>query len=202
MSNDVLTQLSEVAADLARRGMTPATSSNFSARHDKDHCHVTVSGRDKGKLSVDDFMQVNMQGQAIEPGRRASAETLLHTQIYSLRPQAQVVLHTHSMAQTLASMHWQAQGYVEFSQYELLKAFNGLTTHESNLKLPIVSNSQDMTALCDSVKPFFDDMNFYGYLIAGHGIYTWGDDLAEASRHLDAFEFLLSAELAKLGMKS
>jgi methylthioribulose-1-phosphate dehydratase len=202
MSNAVVTQLCAVAADLARRGMTPATSSNFSARLDSDHCHVTVSGRDKGKLNADDFMLVDMQGQAIEPGRRASAETLLHTQIYSLRPQAQVVLHTHSMAQTLASMHWQSQGYVEFCQYELLKAFNGLTTHENSLKLPIVSNSQDMTALCDSVKPFFDDSNFYGYLIAGHGIYTWGNDLSEASRHLDAFEFLLSAELAKLGMKS
>lgn len=201
MSDDVLSQLSACAAELAQRGMTPATSSNFSARLDAGHCHVTVSGRDKGKLGPDDFMLVDLHGNALEAGRRASAETLLHTQIYSLCPEARVVLHTHSLAQTLASMHWHDQGYVEFSHYELLKAFNGFSTHESTLRLPIVDNSQDMAALSASLRPLFGQPGFNGYLIAGHGIYTWGVDVAEAKRHLDAFEFLLCAELAKIGVK-
>ena len=29
-----------------------------------------------------------------------------------------------------------------------------------------------------------------GYLIAGHGIYTWGRDLTECLRHLEAIEYL------------
>ena len=201
MADDVLMQLSACAADLARRGMTPATSSNFSVRADAGHCHITVSGRDKGKLGVDDFMLVDLQGNAVEPGRRASAETLLHTQIYALRPEANAVLHTHSLAQTLMSMHFESNGHIEFSGYELLKAFNGIGSHQTALSLPIVPNSQDMPALCASVAPYFATAPFWGYLIAGHGLYAWGRDIAEASRHLDAFEFLLSAELAKLGMK-
>ena len=41
----------------------------------------------------------------------------------------------------------------------------------------------------------------HGYLIEGHGIYTWGDTMDDARRHLDAFEFLLNCELEmrKLG---
>ena len=27
-------------------------------------------------------------------------------------------------------------------------------------------------------------------LVAGHGLYTWGRDLAEAERHVEVFEFL------------
>ena len=37
--------------------------------------------------------------------------------------------------------------------------------------------------------------NTWGYLIAGHGLYAWGRDIAEARRHLDAFEFMLGCEL-------
>ena len=32
-----------------------------------------------------------------------------------------------------------------------------------------------------------------GILVAGHGLYAWGDSLAEAQRHVEILEFLLSA---------
>jgi methylthioribulose-1-phosphate dehydratase len=185
-------------AELARAGLTPATSSNFSARLNAEQCVITVSGRDKGKLTPDDFMDVDMHGQALQAGQRSSAETLLHTQIYRLRPNAGAVLHTHSLAQTLLSMQHERAGFVEFKGYELLKAFDGIKSHDTSIRLPIVANSQDMPALCESVAPYFEHGEFWGYLIAGHGLYTWGRDLAEARRHLDAFEFLLNAELTKL----
>ena len=30
-----------------------------------------------------------------------------------------------------------------------------------------------------------------GFLLRGHGLYTWGDDLAQARRHVEILEFLL-----------
>ncbi|MET1163044.1 MAG: class II aldolase/adducin family protein, partial [Pseudoxanthomonas sp.] len=41
------------------------------------------------------------------------------------------------------------------------------------------------------------------YLIDGHGLYAWGRDMAEARRHLEAFEFLFHCELElrKLGCR-
>ncbi len=200
--NSLIQQLIHHTAELAANGMTPATSSNFSARLDESHCLITVSGRDKGKLTPEDFMDVSMDGKAVNASQTASAETLLHTQIYQRRPDANVVLHTHSLAQTLLSMRFAQAGKIEFSGYELQKAFSGIKTHQSCVCLPIVENSQDMLALCENVDPLFEQTHFWGYLIAGHGIYTWGKDMLEARRHLDAFEFLLNAELTKLSFSA
>ena len=48
-----------------------------------------------------------------------------------------------------------------------------------------------------------DSQCMWGYLIDGHGLYAWGRDMAEARRHLEAFEFLLGCELElrKLGCR-
>jgi len=200
--NQLIQQLIEHTAQLASAGMTPATSSNFSARLDDAHCLITVSGRDKGKLTQDDFMEITMDGLAVDANQISSAETLLHTQIYQLRPEAKIVLHTHSLAQTLLSMRYEQAGKIDFSGYELQKAFVGIKSHNCTVSLPIVTNSQDMQLISDSIEPYFAHAEFWGYLIAGHGIYTWGRDMLEARRHLDAFEFLLNAELTKLGFTS
>jgi len=200
-ANAELERLIACTAKLAAAGLTPATSSNFSIRADAESCLITVSGRDKGCLSADDFMRVDSRGMALEPGRTSSAETLLHTQIYRERPEAGAVLHTHSLAQTLLSMRHANDGFIEIKGYELLKAFHGIKTHDTAIRVPIVANSQDMNALCEAIAPAFAETAFWGYLIAGHGLYTWGRDVEEAQRHLEAFEFLLTAEMTKLGFR-
>ena len=79
--------------------------------------------------------------------------------------------------------------------YELLKAFSGNTTHEMAVELPVLPNTQDMHTLAALVDALLDQRCMWGYLIDGHGLYAWGRDMAEARRHLEAFEFLLGCEL-------
>lgn len=181
--------------ELAARGWTPATSSNFSHRLDGRHAAITVSGRDKGKLCEGDIMVVDMDGQAVGSGHRPSAETLLHTQLYVRFPDVGCVLHTHSRAQTVASRLFAGAGHVRLAGYELLKAFPGNATHETAIDLPVLPNSQDMPTLAAQVDALLDAGPMWGYLIDGHGLYAWGRDMAEARRHLEAFEFLLDCEL-------
>ena len=188
--------------EIALAGWTPATSSNFSRRLDDRHAAITVSGRDKGRLVEDDIMVVDFDGNAVGRDHRPSAETLLHTQLYRRFPEIGCVLHTHSQAQTVASRLFAGAGVVRLEGYELLKAFDGNTTHEAEIDLPVLPNTQDMPALAAQVDALLDARRLWGYLIDGHGLYTWGRDMAEARRHLDAFEFLLGCELEsrKLGM--
>ncbi|MFT3756636.1 MAG: methylthioribulose 1-phosphate dehydratase [Pseudoxanthomonas sp.] len=189
--------------ELAARGWTPATSSNFSERLDDKHAAITVSGRDKGRLTPDDIMVVDMDGQPVATQLRPSAETLLHTRLYRRFPEIGCVLHTHSPVQTVASRLYAAQGHVRFEGYELQKAFAGNTTHEGAMDVPVFANTQDMTVLSAQVDALLDRQPLWGYLIDGHGLYAWGCDLAEARRHLEAFEFLLHCELElrKLGFR-
>lgn len=188
-------RLVSTTRELAALGWTPATSSNFSMRMDERHAAITVSGRDKGRLAVEDIMVVDLEGQAVGSDHRPSAETLLHTQLYRRFPDIGCVLHTHSHNQTVASRLWAGQGHVHLAGYELLKAFRGNATHELAVKLPVLPNSQDMPALAAQVEHLLDRGPMWGYLIDGHGLYAWGRDMDEARRHLDAFEFLLACEL-------
>ena len=181
--------------DLSARGWTPATSSNFSRRMDAEHVAITVSGRDKGKLTEADIMVVDLDGNPVATSQKSSAETLLHTQLYKRFPDIGCVLHTHSHNQTVASRLYAGSGHVHLEGYELLKAFTGNTTHDIEIDVPVFANTQDMHTLAAQVDALLDRQPLWGYLIDGHGLYAWGRDMAEARRHLEAFEFLLGCEL-------
>lgn len=181
--------------ELAALGWTPATSSNFSRRLDDRHAAITVSGRDKARLKEADIMVVDFDGKSVGSDHRPSAETLLHTQLYRRFPEIGCVLHTHSSTQTVASRLYADAGHVRLEGYELLKAFAGNTTHEAAVDLPVLPNTQDMPALAAQVDALLDKERLWGYLIDGHGLYAWGRDMADARRHLEAFDFLLGCEL-------
>jgi len=199
---DAATSLSDAGRELAALGWTPATSSNFSQRLDAEHAAVTISGRDKGRLTETDIMIVDMHGQAVGSAHRPSAETLLHTQLYCHSPHIGCVLHTHSRTQTVASRLFAERGEVVLAGYELLKAFRGYDTHEASMHLPVLPNSQDMLVLAAAIDPLLrGTLPLHGYLIDGHGIYAWGRNMHEARRHLDAFEFLLACELDLRGLR-
>lgn len=188
--------IATAARVFAQRGWTPATSSNFSMRVDAAHIAVTISGRDKGRLGAADIMLVDRDGKAVGTSSRPSAETALHMQIYHRVASAGVVLHTHSHVQSVASRLHAPDGAVHLQGWELQKAIAGTSTHEGTLTIPVFPNTQHMPELVAQVDAWLDaGKPLAAYLIDGHGIYTWGRDMAEASRHLEALEFLLDCEL-------
>ncbi len=188
-------EIVSTARELAARGWTPATSSNFSMRLGEAHAAITVSGLDKGRLTEDGVMVVDLDGRPVATEQRPSAETVLHTRLYRRDAGIGCVLHTHSLVQTVASRVFAPSGGVRLEGYELAKAIAGTTTHEAVIELPVLANSQDMPATAQQVEALLDAGPLSGYLIAGHGLYAWGRDLAEARRHLEAFEFMLACEL-------
>lgn len=186
--------LVEIGREAYGHGWLPATSGNLSCRIDADSLAITVSGRHKGQLSVADIMRVDLEGRALDP-QRPSAETLLHTQLYRHFPELGAVLHTHSVnATVLSRMVGEA---LPLHDLELLKAFPGIDTHAIELTLPVFANDQDMVRLAARVARWLDtEPVLPGYLIAGHGLYSWGSSVEDAARHLEAFEFLFECELA------
>ncbi|MEL1091233.1 methylthioribulose 1-phosphate dehydratase [Pseudomonas sp. OB66] len=192
-------QLAQQIVDAGRflygRGWSPATSSNYSTRLSPSEALLTVSGKHKGQLSVDDVLATDLSGNSLEPGKKPSAETLLHTQLYSWRAEIGAVLHTHSVNATVLSRLTQEE-FIEFEDYELQKAFSGISTHESRVRVPIFDNDQDIARLAAKVQPWLDaHPDCVGYLIRGHGLYTWGAQMSDALRQIEAFEFLFECEL-------
>lgn len=192
-------QLAQQIVDAGRflygRGWSPATSSNYSTRLSPSEALLTVSGKHKGQLSLDDVLATDLSGNSLEPGKKPSAETLLHTQLYNWRAEIGAVLHTHSVNATVLS-RLTTQDFIEFEDYELQKAFSGISTHESRVCVPIFDNDQDIARLAAKVQPWLDaHPDCVGYLIRGHGLYTWGAQMSDALRQIEAFEFLFECEL-------
>jgi methylthioribulose-1-phosphate dehydratase len=173
----------------------PATAGNISVRLDERRLLVTVSGRHKGFLDVDDVMVVDLDGVAEVAGKRGSAETLLHCGIYRHFPDAGAVLHGHSIVNTVLS---RAGGNsIALAGYELLKAFPGLPTHDASVTLPVVPNDQDIARMQRGLEALWDGLASVvpGYLIAGHGSYVWAPDMQTALTRMEALEFMLACEL-------
>ena len=199
MKNDVI----EIAKFCASKGLVPATSGNFSARIDESNIAITISGSDKAKLSEDEIMLIDYQGQALDPSQKPSAETLLHTLIYAYDPETNYVAHYHSINSSVISKVLKINGHneLQLENYEILKALSGVNTHEHREIIPIFDNDQNIARMSADITKFIDkkpeNQAFHAFLIAGHGIYTWGKSVKEVIRHVDALETLLESYIAE-----
>ncbi|HLF59030.1 MAG TPA: methylthioribulose 1-phosphate dehydratase [Alphaproteobacteria bacterium] len=187
----------------AARGWVPATSGNFSARIDARRIAVTKSGRDKGSLAPGDITSLSLD-QPLPSG--ISAEAPLHVSLYVKKPSIGAVFHVHSPNAALLSRLCMGRPFLRLQGWELQKAFAGVPSHEAAIEIPVFGNDQDTTALAARVESvlfeeILDTTRAPGYLLAGHGLYAWGETPADAGRHLEAFDGLFALELEMMRMK-
>lgn len=196
--NDEIDELCATARTCHARGWVPATSGNFSVRWGS-RIFITPTGLDKGALKPENLLEIDMDGAAIAGHGKPSAETSLHTVVYRERPHARAILHVHTIWNTLLSGKFLASGHVALSGYELLKGLAGVTTHEHTERVPIIENTQEYASLAEHLGGVLRaEAEAHGVLLSHHGIYTWGESVAEARRHLEALEFLFEVEGRRL----
>ena len=194
------TPFSELAAGLAEigrgfyhRGWALGTSGNFSAvvRREPLRLAITSTGLDKGSLTHSQILEIDEAGRVVRGRGKPSAEAMIHLAVVRVLG-AGAVLHTHSVWSTLLSRIHAAKGGVTLEGYEMLKGLEGVSTHEHREWLPIVENSQDLPKLSQAVAALLQQQpGIHGFLLEGHGLYTWGSGLGEAKRHVEILEFLL-----------
>ena len=193
-------QLIEAGHFLHQRGWVPATSGNLSARLPDGRIALTVSGRHKGRLGRDDILLTDTEGNS-QDDRKLSEDTALHVQLYRRYPEVGCVLHPHSLNATLLSKL--SPTGLEISNYELLKAFPDIESHNSSTWVPVFPNDQDIGRLATHVDHYMDrHPHIHGFLIEGRGFYTWGRDVADTLRHVEAFEFLFECEITLRRLKA
>lgn len=180
------------------RGWVPATSGNFSVRAAGGQVAITRSGVDKGALGLVDILRQPI-AQPLLPG--SSAEAGLHLRLYADDPDVGAVFHTHSLAASVLGRQHAADGAIVLEGWEMQKALEGVHTHETRVTLPVFANTQDIAALAHEAAARLlqspaGTVLAPGYVIAGHGLYAWGADAAQAWRHLEALDVLLRYLLA------
>jgi methylthioribulose-1-phosphate dehydratase len=191
---ELASTLASIAKGFHARGWLLGTSGNLSAVVEREPLQLAMSpsGVDKGELTPQQVLTIDehagiISGNAVKP----SDESLLHIRIVKQRG-AGAVLHTHSVWNTMLSDLFSSEGGVNISGYEMLKGLQGVHTHEHREWLPIIRNSQNMHALADTIAETLNEHEAaHGFLLERHGLYTWGENLAQAKRHVEILEFLL-----------
>jgi len=198
-------ELAETGRAFHARGWALGTSGNYSAvlKTQPLRLLITSSGVDKTHLNKKHFLHVDDHANILRGDGRPSAESLLHVAVARARGAA-CILHTHSVWSTILSDRHAQKKSMAIGGYEMLKGLEGVKTHTHQEWIPIFENSQDIPALAKEVEALLkQDPRPHGFLLRAHGLYTWGEDAAQARRHVEIFEFLLEVvgrrELAEHG---
>ncbi|MDA0346764.1 MAG: methylthioribulose 1-phosphate dehydratase [Verrucomicrobia bacterium] len=184
-------ELCDAISFIAQKGWAPGTGGNFSVVINERPLKllVTMSGVDKHTVTSKELLLVNRSGKVIEGVANPSAETLLHTTIARLTG-ATCILHTHTVWNTVISIR-ESGSILRLTGFEMLKGLQGVKSHQHEELVPVFENSQDIPALARKVSARLRKQpNMHGFLLSGHGLYTWGKSVAEARRHVEIFEFL------------
>ena len=204
---EIARRLADAGRRFDARGWVLGTSGNFSAVITRDPLRlaITASGAWKGDLTAAEILEIDadlsaearraqVDGNVAQAGSpRPSAEARLHLEIVRVRG-AGAVLHTHSLWSTLLSDRHAAAGGLTIEGYEMLKGLEGVATHEHREWIPILENDQDMVRLAGRVRDTLDrHPACHALLLRRHGLYTWGETLSQAVRHVEIVEFLLEA---------
>jgi methylthioribulose-1-phosphate dehydratase len=194
MSTQQLSALKEEIAGVIRayhvKGWSPATSTNYSFKDDSGTIWVSKSGVDKAYFSANDFMNVTTDGEGCGEyvDIRPSAETLIHCTLYKLFPEVKVILHSHGAFPVVLSSI--VNDEILFDGYEILKGFEGISTHETALSIPVFDNSQDMKTFCNLLEKNKEKLTAHSFVMRKHGTYAWGKDLFSAKRHIETLDYL------------
>ena len=185
--------MAEIGRGFYARGWVLGTSGNFSSVVSREPLRlaITSTGLDKGNLTPSQFLEIDEAANVMRGDGRPSAEALLHLTIVR-SVGAGAVLHTHSVWGTVLSGTHARHGGLALQGFEMLKGLAGVQTHKHREWLPILENSQDMVELADRVSRTLEQApGIHGFLLQEHGLYTWGESLAEAKRHVEILEFLM-----------
>ncbi|WP_223066698.1 methylthioribulose 1-phosphate dehydratase [Paenibacillus caui] len=188
-----LDELRTVKELFASRGWFPGTSGNLSVRvggfaEEAFYFAVTASGKDKSVSTPEDFLFVDQQGKPCETtGLKPSAETLIHAEIYRLTG-CGAIFHIHTIFNSIISERYGDKGAVPAQGIELIKGL-GIWEENAKIEVPVLPNYANISKIAELVPDALKG-DIPGILLRNHGIYAWGNNVFEAKRHLEAFEFI------------
>lgn len=182
-------RLAECCHLLYDRHLTVSAGGNMSVRLGEDEILITPSGVNKGLISGDDLVKMDMDGNVISGGK-PSIEHKFHIGIYKENPETNAVIHCHPLYCLALSV-----------KGEDIKS---CLTPEGVLLLDQVPTVRYETPgsqeLVDAVMEYADAP---AMLMAKHGAITQGRTLEEAFNRMEELEFqahlqILAGDAAEL----
>ena len=166
--NKARVEIINAAKKMAGQNMLPGSWGNISVRVDEETFAVTPSGHGYDNLMPQDIVIVDATGNTLDGTLIPSSELPLHLAIYKAQPDAEAVVHTHSIyASACAAARRDIPPLIE----DMVQIMGG-PVHCAEYALPGTDE------LAQNV------INAMGgkraALMANHGVACWGTTLDEA----------------------
>ncbi len=95
-------QVAKTALALLQTGLVVNTSGNVSVRVE-DHIVITPSGHSYEKLTAEDIVVLDLDGDPVDGDLLPSSEAPLHQSVYASDASIRAIVHTHSLYATAVS---------------------------------------------------------------------------------------------------
>ncbi len=174
------------------------TGGNLSARISDDRYWVTASGKSKGTLTPQDFIDMNLNGEwtAVRSGDKPSAETSIHQAIYSLFPEANACYHVHSVEANLVSNFIDkdckdSKDGIVLPPLEMVKGL-GIWEENPTCVMPLFENYLNVPTIAQNIKDYYSETKpkIPALLIRNHGVTVWADSTEQARNTIELVEYI------------
>lgn len=182
MLEELKQKVYEANMELPRRGLVTYTWGNVSEIDRESGLFVIKpSGVDYDKLTPDDMVVMDLEGNRVEGKYKPSSDTETHLELYKAFPEMGGIVHTHSpwatsWAQAGRGIPCYGTTHADYMYGEIPCARN-LTAeeideaYEKNTGLVIIETLKEK-----NINPVYVP----AILCTNHGPFTWGKDAAEA----------------------
>lgn len=179
MNNEKSLSLSllKIASELHQYRFLSGADGNISYKISENRILITPSGISKRNLKTSDLAVINQKGKVLSGS--PSSERLMHLEIYKNCPKARAVLHAHPPTSIAFSLAYPEMKELPSNALpELLLATDGI---------PVVPYARPSTsAMGEILVPYLPQHR--SFILARHGVLTWGEDLEEAYRGMERIE--------------
>jgi len=200
--------LVELLRDHYARGWITGTGGGICGPADGGGLLVAPSGVHKERVAPEDLF-------TIDP---ADARVLAAPARADLRPSecgpvfaaiargrgARSVIHTHALAAVLFGDLAGGGDSVPVAQLEMLKGIRGRANTDVHA-VPVIANAPREIDLVPAVERTLADPRYadaFAIVVADHGVFAWGVDAWEAKRHIETYQYLFEATLARRGWRA
>ncbi len=190
MSYDPRAIIVEVCHMMAAQKLTSATGGNVSARMPDGTYWVTPTSLHKGRVHESDLVRVSEDFRIIEGTRKPSSETLVHLAMYRALPMAQGIVHAHLPVAT---------GFA-LANIPIETCYATEATAIIGPRVPVIPYARPSTqALADEVERACAPC-YKAYLMANHGVLSWGTDLWHAYDVMETLELYTQSLLTAIAI--
>jgi L-ribulose-5-phosphate 4-epimerase len=204
MLNQLKTQVCRANLDLVRNGLVIETWGNASGI-DRERGLIVIkpSGVPYAGLKLEHMVVVSLNtGKVVGGNLKPSSDTDTHLVLYRAFPKIGGIVHTHSLYATA----W-AQAQRSLPSYGTTQAdyWYGDVPCTRRLRPAEIKSDYEANTGRVIVETFkeLDPMQHPAVLVASHGPFTWGKDVADAVRNAGVLEFIaqLASETLRLNPK-